>query len=105
MSSNAAHRPLSVAVASCCYDSDIVDPEALLERYHAMTGWAEAIARAGAGAVTVVQRFRIESVLLRGMFEYRSVADGGPGRVSPWFVGTRLARAVSALRPDAVHVD
>src|SRR3954470_3825111 len=105
MSANAAHRPLSVAVASCAFDGDIADPEELLERYHAMTGWAEAIARAGAGAVTVVQRFRTEAVLRRGMVEYRFVADGGPGRVSPWFVGTRLARAVSALRPDAVHVD
>ena len=105
MSSNAAHRPLSVAVASCCYDADIVDPEELLERYHAMTGWAEAVARAGAGAVTVVQRFTREAVVRRGLVDYRFVADEGPGQVAPWFLGTRLARVISGLRPDAVHVD
>jgi glycosyltransferase involved in cell wall biosynthesis len=105
MSSNAAHRPLSVAVASCSFDSDIVDPEELLERYHAMTGWAEALARAGAGAVTVVQRFTREAVLRRGLVEYRFVADEGGGQVPPWFVGARLARVIGGLRPDAVHVD
>jgi glycosyltransferase involved in cell wall biosynthesis len=105
MSSNAAHRPLSVAVASCCYDSDIVDPEELLERYHAMTGWAEAVARAGAGAVTVVQRFTREAALRRGLVDYRFVADEGPGQVPPWFLGMRVARVIDGLRPDAVHVD
>ena len=105
MSSNVAHHPLSVAVASCSFDSDIIDPEALLERYHAMTGWAEAVASAGARAVTVVQRFAREAVLRRGLVEYRFVADDGRGLVPPWFLGTRVARAVSRLVPDAVHVD
>ena len=99
-----APRPFTVAVANCVFDADVQDPEQLLERYHAMTGWAEAVAAAGAGAVIVVQRFGREAVVRRGPVEYRFVVDGGAATPPPWFLGAQLGRAVVALRPDVVHV-
>jgi glycosyltransferase involved in cell wall biosynthesis len=105
MCPSVAQHPLTVVVASCPFDEDVVDPEELLERYHAMTGWAQALASAGAGAVTVVQRFGRDAVLRRGSVEYRLVADGAPGLAPPWFLGSRMARVITALRPDVVHVD
>jgi glycosyltransferase involved in cell wall biosynthesis len=95
----------SVAVASCSYDSDLIDPDALLDRYHAMTGWAEALNQAGAGTVTVVQRFTRNASIRRGSVDYRFVADNGPGLVAPWFWGSHLTHVVRDLRPNAVHVD
>lgn len=95
---SAALQPVSVAIASCHFDADLVDPEQLIERYHAMTGWADAVARAGPGAVTVVQRFAREAVLRRGSVAYRFVTDATP-------IGARFAGVVGSLRPDAVHVD
>jgi glycosyltransferase involved in cell wall biosynthesis len=102
-SGGASNSP-TVAIANCWFDPDIPDPERLLERYHALTGWAEAVARAGAGAVTVVQRFDRDAFLRRGSVAYHFVADRGPGFVPPWFVGARFARAVGNLRPDVVHL-
>jgi glycosyltransferase involved in cell wall biosynthesis len=95
---SAALQPVSVAVASCHFDADIADAEQLLERYHAMCGWAEAVARAGAGEVTVVQRFTRDSTVRRGSVHYRFVADATPA-------GARIAGVIGRLRPDAVHVD
>ncbi|HXU05221.1 MAG TPA: glycosyltransferase family 4 protein [Polyangia bacterium] len=100
-----ASQPVRVAVASCSFDADLVDPEALLERYHAMTGWAEAVAGAGADAVTVVQRFGRDAVLRRRAVEYRFVADGADGAPPGHFVGARVARVIGGLGPDVVHVD
>ena len=102
--SDAVSDAPTVAVANCRYDADILDPEELLERYHALHGWADALAGAGAGAVTVVQRFRRDAVVRRGSVEYRFVGDGGPDAVRPWFGGARIARVVAGLRADVVHV-
>jgi glycosyltransferase involved in cell wall biosynthesis len=97
--------PANLVVASCAFDDDIADPEAALERYHAMTGWAEAVGNAGADSVTVVQRFHRDATIRRGSVEYRFVDDGGAGLAPPWFVGARVAAAVRRARPTAVHVD
>jgi glycosyltransferase involved in cell wall biosynthesis len=105
LSADGGRSPLTVAVASCHYDPEIVDPDALLDRYHAMTGWAEAVAGAGADAVTVVQRFARDAVVRRGVVDYRFVADGGPGPAPARFLGRRLAVAIRRLRADIVHVD
>ncbi|HMF43979.1 MAG TPA: glycosyltransferase family 4 protein [Polyangia bacterium] len=91
-------------MASCDFDADLQDLEPFFERYHAMTGWAEAVAGAGA-AVTVVQRFRRDAVVRRGPVEYRFVAYGGTRSPLAWALGTRLVREIGATRPDAVHVD
>ena len=96
--------PVSVAIANCGFDWDLGDPDALLARYHALVGWARALAGAGARAVTVVQRFRRDAVVHREGVEYRFIADRA-GPASMWFKGARLARTVGTLRPDVVHVN
>ncbi len=94
----------NVVVASCAFDDDIADPDAALDRYHAMTAWAEAIANAGAESVTIVQRLHRDASIRRGSVEYRFVDDHGPGLVPPWFVEAHVAAAVRRARP-VVHVD
>jgi glycosyltransferase involved in cell wall biosynthesis len=94
----------TVAVANCHFDTDIIDPDALLDRYHALRGWAEALAAAGAGAVTVVQRFGRDVDIRRGAVEYRFVADGRPEGAGPWFTGARMAGVVAGIQPDVAHV-
>ena len=100
---DAAPDQLTVVIANCWFDADIRDPEQLLERYHALTGWAEAVSRAGAAAVSVVQRFARDAFLRHGSVDYRFVADGGFRSATPWFLA-RFARAIGDLIPDVVHV-
>ena len=102
--SDAVSGPPAVAVVNSHFDAEILDPEALIERYHALDGWARALADAGAGLVTVFQRFGGDAVVRRGAIEYRFVGDGHPDATGPWFTGSRLAGAVGAVRPDVVHV-
>lgn len=97
---------LRVVIASPALDAAgraLADPEPLLERYHALTGWAAAVADAGA-AVTVVQRFGRDATARRREVDYRFVADGRAEGMQGWFRGARMADAVAAARPDVVHV-
>jgi glycosyltransferase involved in cell wall biosynthesis len=96
---------LAVSIVSCCFDQADSDPDALLARYPAMTEWAEALADAGADAVTVVQRFRRDALIRRRRVDYHFVADDSAPLAPPWFAGVRIARVVRRLRPDIVHVD
>jgi len=96
---------LAITVASCPYDPDERDPDAMLARSHPMTGWATALVEAGAGPVSVVQRFSREALIRRDGVDYHLVSDGGPGAPRPWFWGARFAHRVLSLRPDVVHVD
>jgi glycosyltransferase involved in cell wall biosynthesis len=97
-----AARRISVAIANAV-DADVDDPDALLDRFHAQTGWARALAEAGA-RVTVAQRFGRDVSLRRDGVDYRFVVDRGDRPTSRWFWGGRLARAVAAAAPDVVHV-
>ena len=67
----------------------------VLDRYPAMTGWARALVREGADAVTVVQEFHRDEARHADGVEYRFVA-GGAGAV---------ARAIARLQPTVVHVN
>jgi glycosyltransferase involved in cell wall biosynthesis len=96
---------LAITVASCPYDPDQRDPEALLARSHPMTGWASALVDAGAGPVSVVQRFSRDAQVRLGGVDYHLVSDGGPGDPRPWFWGGRFVRRVLDLAPGVVHVD
>jgi glycosyltransferase involved in cell wall biosynthesis len=96
---------LTVGIVSCCFDVADRDPDALLERYPLLTGWAGAVAGAGVDAVAVVQRFRRDAVVRRRGVDYHFVADAGPPTPPSWFWGARISRAVRRLAPDVVHVD
>lgn len=93
-----------LVVVSYIFDPKVADADALVERFH---GWADAVARAGMGAVAVavVQRYARDLVLRRGMVDYRFVADDKPAVPPAWFAGGRVVEAVRALGPTVVHVD
>jgi glycosyltransferase involved in cell wall biosynthesis len=97
--------PLSLCIASCTFDSPDDEPDALLERYHAMTGWARAAAAAGAASVHVVQRCRREAFVRREGASYHFVADAAAPQAPWWFWSSRMAGVVGSFRPDVVHVD
>ena len=80
------------------------DPEHLLDTYHTLTGWSDAIARAGA-SVQVVQRFRRDAIEIRRGIRYTFVDEGDAGTPAPWTSLPRIARAVADMAPDIVHVN
>lgn len=100
-----ADAPLSIVLVSCPFEAGVRDPEALLGRYPTLGQWTKALLGAGAGSVTVVQRFHRQLELRREGILYRFVSDGGPPLVPPWYWGARVVRAVEASSPAVVHVD
>jgi glycosyltransferase involved in cell wall biosynthesis len=85
-------RDLSVVQVNFAFDNDLTDPDALLDRYATLTGWAEAIAAAGARRSAVVQRFPRRATIRRSGIEYV-------------FTDRAIGAAVGALQPDVVHVN
>jgi glycosyltransferase involved in cell wall biosynthesis len=96
--------PARIGIASCGFDRGLGDVDGLLARYHAMTGWARALADAGA-VVTVFQRFERDAIVRREGVEYRLLADRAEPQPRPWFWASRLVGEVTRFRPTAVHVD
>lgn len=84
-----------IVVANTFCDPGLATSEEVLGRYRSLTGWAGALVQAGADGVAVVQEFhRDQTVRLDGV-TYHFVA-GGPETV---------ARAISRLGPEVVHVN
>jgi hypothetical protein len=83
---------LSVAQVNYAFDKELIDPDQLLDRYHTLTGWSEALRRAGAAQVTVVQRFHRDARIVRNGIEYVFRRAGIPA-------------AVAACAPDLAHVN
>ncbi|HKB12113.1 MAG TPA: glycosyltransferase family 4 protein [Vicinamibacterales bacterium] len=83
---------LAVIQVNYAFDRSLRDPEALLERYATLTGWADALVAAGAGRSAVVQEFHRAARIVRNGVEYHFVARG-------------VAPAVAALTPDLAHVN
>jgi glycosyltransferase involved in cell wall biosynthesis len=96
---------MNIAVVNYAFAPDIDDPEALLDRYRTLTGWAEAILEAGASRVRVAQRFHRDARMSRHGVEYVFVSDGGPTSPQPFTWPRQLHRLVSIWRPDVVHVN
>ena len=94
-----------MVIVGCAYDPRAPTPEALLERYHSLTDWAEAVAAAGPVSVAVVQRFSRAATLRRRDIEYHFIADGQRPYPPSWFWGRQVARAVRGLDPEVVHFD
>ena len=83
---------LSVVQVNYAYDKGLTDPDALLERYFTLTGWSEALVRAGAGPVAVVQQFDRDVQVERNGVDYV-------------FRRAAIPAAVAARRPDLAHVN
>jgi glycosyltransferase involved in cell wall biosynthesis len=88
------HGAVSIAQVNYSFDKGLADPDELLDRYFTETGWSEALADAGAGAVAVVQRFHRSARIERNGIEYIFSDAGAWG----------IARAVAARQPDIAHV-
>lgn len=84
--------PLAIVQVNYAYDKGLTDPDALLDRYFTLTGWNDALARAGAAPVATVQRFHRDLRITRN----------GVGYV---FRRAGVAAAVAALGPDVAHVN
>jgi glycosyltransferase involved in cell wall biosynthesis len=85
-------KPPSVVQVNYAFDKGLTDPDQLLDRYFTLTGWSDALRRAGAGPVAVVQRFRRDAHVVRNGVDYL-------------FRRTGLPEAVAARRPDVAHVN
>jgi len=83
---------MRVVQVNYAFDAALASAEVLLERYTTLTGWAEALAGAGAEVLTV-QQFHVSTNVTRGGIPYRF----GSFRA--------IAAAAAAWRPDVVHVN
>ena len=63
-------KPPSVVQVNYAFDKGLTDPDQLLDRYFTLTGWSDALCRAGAGPVAVVQRFHRDAHLVRNGVDY-----------------------------------
>jgi glycosyltransferase involved in cell wall biosynthesis len=85
-------------------DPALTDPDALLARYHTLTGWSGALTRAGA-EVHVVQRFSRDVLIDRDHVRYAFVEDGAPGMPAPWSTFPRVLDATRRAGADLIHVN
>jgi len=83
---------MRVVQLNYAFDPALLDADALLDAYHTLTGWSDAMASAGA-TVTVVQRWRGSARVERNGIEYQFCSRSD------------LHRIVVAARPDVVHVN
>ena len=93
---------MRVVVVNFAYDERLRTPEDLLERYHSLTGWCEALVAAGASPVTVVQQFGADASVQRNGVEYRFCNGRLPGsllRRDP------CRRFVAEGQAEIVHVN
>jgi glycosyltransferase involved in cell wall biosynthesis len=83
---------VSVVQVNYAFDKRLTDPDQLLDRYHTLTGWSEALRAAGAARVSVVQRFHRNARLSRNGIDYE-------------FRRSAIEAAVAATRADVAHVN
>jgi glycosyltransferase involved in cell wall biosynthesis len=85
-------KPVSVVQVNYAFDKQLTDPDQLLDRYFTLTGWSDALVRADAGPVAVVQRFHRDVEVVRNGVDYVFRREAIPA-------------AVAARRPDIAHVN
>jgi glycosyltransferase involved in cell wall biosynthesis len=95
---------MHVVTASYFFDRFLDSPDALLDEYRTLTGWAEGLTRAGA-KVTVVQRFSRDADIDRTGIHYVFVRCPAFKMGSVIDSGSRVNRAIARLAPDIVHVN
>jgi glycosyltransferase involved in cell wall biosynthesis len=93
---------MHLAMVSHAYDPQYSSPDALLNRYTSLTGWTEAMVARG-WKVTVLQRYREHSQLVRNGVEYHFVADALSPMLRFWQIPTTLHRKVAEVNANVVH--
>lgn len=96
---------MHILLLNYAYDDDCCDVDQALDRYAGLGDWAGSLLAAGAGRVTVVQRFHLKARLRRDGVEYLFWPDPGCPWPRPWTFLGDLHRAIAALNPDLVHVN
>lgn len=98
----ASNAVMHLALLNHAYDPQYATPDALLNRYTSLTGWAEAVAARG-WKVSVLQRYHQDTHLVRQGVDYYLVAD----RLSPmprlWQIPHTLHYKAAELNADVVH--
>jgi glycosyltransferase involved in cell wall biosynthesis len=97
-------NPLRIVQLNLAYSPALDTPSALLDSYHTLTGWADAVERAGADVVTV-QRYAGDADVTRGRCRVLFVRDEGGPVATPSACCHRPIDAVIAFEPDVVHVN
>ena len=86
-------RAVKVVQVNYAYAAHMSDHAALLDTYETLTGWSEAVARAGA-EVSVVQAFHYDAKLSRNGIDYVFCANDRPsGRIRRACGGVVRARS------------
>lgn len=93
---------MTLTIVNPAFERSLREPDALLDRYHSLTGWADAVAACGVD-VSVVQGFGVDAETRRGDVVYR-FCRVRPGATGVWDL-ERLAHDVADLRPDVLHVN
>jgi glycosyltransferase involved in cell wall biosynthesis len=83
---------LSVVQVNYAFDNELTDPDALLDRYATLGGWAGSILQAGARRSAVVQRFHRRAALSRNGVDYV-------------FTDRRIGATAATLGADVAHVN
>lgn len=96
--------PFRLTVVNAVWDPSDHAAGALLDRVTSLTGWCEAMQATGL-PVEVVQRFSGEADVTRGGVRYHFVTDDKPARLTAGDTSRAVTRAVSATRPDVIHVN
>jgi hypothetical protein len=96
--------PLRIVQLNLAASPRFADPDALLDAYHTLTGWSDAMAAAG-GSIHVVQRFSRDALVRRGLVTYEFVADGAAGMPGAWSDFRRVVDRVARASPDVVHIN
>jgi glycosyltransferase involved in cell wall biosynthesis len=103
---------MHVLLVNYAYSADLRSARALLERYQALSGWAEALLAAGA-RVTVLQRFHQDTSIKAGAISYQFATDRHGPRLRGWQIAGRLHRMARAqclqsagrAEPVVIHVN
>lgn len=95
---------MRIVVVNLAYDAGAPDADALLSRYHSLTGWCEALAAAGMD-VAAVQRFHSDAQVAHRGVVYRLYDDARLGGRRPPLWSAPCHRLVAGLDPDLVHVN
>jgi glycosyltransferase involved in cell wall biosynthesis len=95
---------LKIVQANAVYDPALRDAHALLEQYHTLTEWSDAMAAAGAH-VSVVQRFHTAGRVERNAVTYQFVKDSQVPWLSTKAAPAEFVNAIASRAADVVHVN
>jgi glycosyltransferase involved in cell wall biosynthesis len=94
---------MKVVIVSFYYPERLTNEEELLQLHYTITGWAEALQRAGIETV-VISRFTKESSFRKNNVQYYFVKDNLGPTPKAWQIATKFLRKIKDLTPDIVHL-